>query len=212
MTFHPLPALARAVLLAGALALCTVGLSTPAFAQSGDTQAASAAQLPKEAVKKLQAKRSQIRQLRSQLRKIEKQATVANPDLQDKQEKYRDLVIKNMKDDSFDPKAEMKRMHDLQSELQTTKGLGPQQRQEKIQELQKKKQKFQIKQRQAMQTDEVKTARAALVKDMKSAMQQQDPGFQEKVARLNELEHEYRALLRQVLKNQDGNAETSQGG
>jgi uncharacterized protein (DUF3084 family) len=102
-------------------------------------------------------------------------------------------------------------MRALQAELQGGTDLDTQQRQQKMQTLGQRRREFHQRQQQAMQVDEVKTARDALSEDIKSAMEQQDPRFQDEVAQLNQLRQEYRALLRQALMQRQGDGQTPQG-
>ncbi len=211
MTFELRPSCTKTLLLTGVIALSMAGVSGSSLAQTGGAQPTPAVQLPKETVQKLKAKQMEIQQLTSQLREVEKKATAADPTLQDKQEKYRDLVMRTMKDEGFDPKAAMERMRALQAELQGGTDLDTQQRQQKMQTLGQRRREFHQRQQQAMQVDEVKTAREALSEDIKSAMEEQDPRFQDEVAQLNQLRQEYRALLRQALMQRQGDGQTPQG-
>jgi len=211
MTFELRPTRPKTLLLAGALVFSMTGLSGNSFAQTGGAQLTPTTQLPKETVQKLKTTQKEIRQLASQLQEIEKKATAADPKLQDRQEKYRDLVMRNMKDETFDPQAAVKRIRALQAELQGGADLGTQQRQQKMQTLRQQKQEFRRRQRQAMQVDEVKAAREALGQDIRSAMEEQDPQFQDKVAQLNQLRTDYQALLREILKQRQGGEQTPQG-
>lgn len=204
---EPRPDLTKA--LAAVLALTITAFAGLAVAGSAGSQAASPADSPSTrdsaALQKLQAKRIQIRTLVKQLQSVQEQATKADPDLQAAQKDYRELMIETMKDESFDPEAEINRMRTLQSELQDGAQLDEQERQDKMQALRQKEQKFRRRRKQAMQVDEVKVARDELNKKMENAMQEQDPGVQDKLAQLTRLKQEYQQLLRKVLEQRQDN-------
>lgn len=199
----------RTKALAAVLALTITGFAGLAAAGSTGGQTPSSADSPSTgktaALQKLQAKRIQIQTLVKQLQSIQQKATKADPDLQAAQNDYRELMIETMKDESFDPEAEITRMRTLQSELRGGAQFDKQERQEKMQALRQKKQQFQRRRKQAMQVDEVKDARTELNKQMESAMQERDPGVQDKLAQLTRLKQEYQQLLREVLKQRQDN-------
>lgn len=205
----------RTVLLAGLLGLGAAGISGPALSESGGDagagQSAPAGEAP-PAMQKLQAKRQEIQQLTQRLRKIQKNATQANPDLKAVQKEYRDLVVNAMSSGDYDPNAEVERIRALQSELQSSGGdLADDERQAKSQELQQKKQQFRRKQQEAMQDEAVQTARLELDEKMKSAMKEQNPNAGEILAQLNQLQQEYKSLLQKAIQQQQGGNASGQG-
>lgn len=202
----------RAALLAGLLGLSAAGFNAPAMSDSdgsgsvaSGSGAASSGQTPPPALEELQAKRQKINALTQQVRKIQRNAAQANPELITEQGNYRDLVVSAMKTDSYDPEAEVERIRALQTELQTSgDDLAQDQRQAKAQELQQKKQQFRQKQQAAMQNEGVRAARRELGKKMEAAMKKQNPEATQIIARLEALQSEYRTLLQKVIQQQQG--------
>lgn len=201
----------RAALLAGVLGASIAGFTGPASAQSDSGQSAPSSEAP-AAMQELKAKQQEIQKLMTELRQIQKKATEANPELAAKRQDYRDLVINTMSDKNFDPEAEIQNMRTLQAELRGNDQLDQKQRQEKMQQLQQKKQQFRAKQREAMQSEDVQTAREKLDQKMKAAMKEQNPQAADMIAQLNELQKEYQSLLQKAMQQQQqGNADSPQG-
>lgn len=192
----------RAVLMAGLVGMSIAGFTALAAAQSSDSESAPSSSEPPTAMQELRAKQQEIQALMSELRQIQQQATEANPELAAEQEEYRDLVIDTMSDQNFDPEAEMENMRSLQAELQGGEQLGEEERQTMIQELEQKSQEFRSKQQQAMQSEEVTSARDELDEKMKAAMNEQNPEAEAMIAQLNELQQEYQSLLQEAMQQQ----------
>lgn len=201
----------RAALVAGFLGAGIAGLAGPAAAQSTDQQSAPSSEAP-AVMQELRAKQQEMRQLMGELRQIQQQATEANPELAAQQEDYRDLVMNTMSDQNFDPEAELQDMRSLQAELRGNNQLGQDERQAKMQELQQKKQQFRSKQQEAMQAEDVQTAREELDQDMRDAMKEQSPKAADLIARLDELQEEYQNLLQKAMQQQQqGGAPADEG-
>lgn len=196
----------RILLPAALLALGAAGFAAPALSESsGATDPSASGGETPAALQELQAKRREIRQLTQELRRIEENATRSNPDLQADRKAYRDLVVDAMTSDGYDPEVEVKRIRSLQEELQSGSGdLARDERQAKTQELKQKKQRFRRKQQQAMQSEDVRTARRELGEKMEAAMKEQNPRAGEILAQLDELQDEYRDLLQQTIEQQGG--------
>lgn len=191
----------RAGIVAGVLGAGIAGFTGPAAAQSTDQQSAPSSEAP-AVMQELRAKQQEMRQLMGELRQIQQQATQSNPELAAQQEDYRDLVMNTMSDQNFDPEAELQNMRSLQAELRGNDQLGEEERQAKMQELQQKKQQFRSKQQEAMQTEDVQTAREQLDQDMRDAMKEQSPKAADLIARLDELQKEYQNLLQKAMQQQ----------
>jgi len=201
----------RAALFAGVLGMSIAGFTGPAAAESSGGQSAPSSQAP-SVMQQLRAKQQKMQQLLGELRQIQKKVTQANPELAAQQDDYRDLVINTMSDKDFDPEAEIQDMRSLQAELRGGDQLGQEERQSKMQELQQKKQQFRSKQRQAMQDEDVQTAREELDQNMQAAMKEQNPKAEELIAQLNRLQEEYQSLLQKVMQQQQqGGAGSTQG-
>lgn len=201
----------RSVLLAGVLGMSIAGFAGPAAAESSGGQSAPSSEAP-AVMQQLQAKQQKMQQLLGELRQIQKKVTQANPELAAQQDDYRDLVINTMSDKDFDPEAEIQDMRSLQAELRGNDQLGQKERQSKMQELQQKKQQFRSKQRQAMQDEQVQTAREELDQNMQAAMKEQNPKSEELIAQLNRLQKEYQSLLQKAMQQQQqGGAGATQG-
>lgn len=195
----------RAALMAGVLGIAITGFTGSAVAQSTEQQSAPSSET-QGVMQELRAMQQEMQQLMSELRQIQQNATEANPELAAEQDEYRDLVIDTMSDQNFDAEAEMQELRSLQAELQGSDQLGEEERQAKMQELEQKSQQFRSKQQQAMQTDEVTTARENLDQKMRAAMTEQDPEAAELIAQLDELQKKYQSLLQKAMQQQQGNA------
>jgi len=188
----------RAVLIAGALG---ISISGTAVAQSSSDQAAPSSEAP-AVMQELQSMQQEIQQLMNQLRQLQQQATEANPELAAEQEDYRELVINTMSAQDFDPEAEIKKLRSLQSELQNDSELEEGERRSKMQELEQKTQQFRSRQQEALQNEDVQTAREELDGKIKAAMQEQNPEAADMIDRLTELQQEYQNLLQKAMQQQ----------
>ncbi|HSH42962.1 MAG TPA: hypothetical protein VK973_12630 [Arenicellales bacterium] len=197
----------RAALIAGALA---IGIPGAAVAQSSGEQAAPSPEAP-AVMQEIQSKQQEIQQLMSELRQLQQQATEANPELAAEQEDYRELVINTMSAKDFDPEAEIEELRALQSELQNDGELDQAERRSKMQELEQKTQQFRSRQQEALQTEDVQTAREELDGKIKAAMQEQNPEAENMIARLTELQQEYQQLLQEAMQQQQGGASSPEG-
>lgn len=195
--------------------LLSLGFAAPALSgTSSDSASEQPAKSEQDmsAMQKLQAKRQEIRQVTGKLRQIQREATQANPDLQAEQKDFRDLVVDTMSTDDYDPSAEIQDIRNLQTELQNGGGdLAQEERQAKTQELNNKKKQFRSKQQAALQDEEVEAARRELDQKMEAAMTKQDPTAGDLIAKLEELQQEYKDILHEAIRQQQQGNNATQG-
>jgi outer membrane murein-binding lipoprotein Lpp len=194
MTFTLQAPIRRITLPAVVIGLFLAGFAGSAAAQSTDGQSETSA------IQQLQAMQQEMRQRMDELRSIQEAATRANPELAAEQEAYRDLVIDTMSDQDFDAEAEFEDMRSLQAELESGESLGEQEREETMRALQKKQERFQARQQEAMQTEEVQVMRADLDQKIKAAMAEQNPDTPQLIDELTELQQEYRVVLEKAMR------------
>jgi len=118
--------------------------------------------------------RAKLQQLQQQLGKIQKQTMDKHPDLQQRQEDFRDLMFSKMEEKGHSPKQEIGHLKTLQTKLQD-KDIKADKRKDLIQDYRKTNMSLQQAQQEALQDKEVKQARQSLSNDVLSAMRDEDP-------------------------------------
>ncbi len=128
----------------------------------------------REQIKTFMQTREELLKVQQQLQQIQEKAVEARPALQKKQANFAALVEKEMKKQGHSPEQELAAIQALQNKLQS--GDTPAgQRQDLMQQLQQKASKYQEAQRAALQNEQVRSARKDLMKDIITAMKQEDP-------------------------------------
>lgn len=156
--------------------------------------APDASQQQQAVMQQLQAMQEQIRQLTEQLQQIQRQALAANPELQEQQSEYQDLVIDTMSDQGYEAEAALERMGDLQAQLESDE-LSEAEQQAMVNDLRAASAEFRSAQGEAMQTEAVRDAQSELESDLIAAMIELNENTEALIAQLQSAQQEYQAMI-----------------
>ena len=119
-------------------------------------------------------KREEFIELQQKLEQIERAAVEANPELQEQQEEFAELVMEQMKSQGHSPEEDVAELQDMQKRLQSPE-TPPEERQQLMGNLQQKAADLEAAQREALEDPEVKKARGELVEAITTAMKEENP-------------------------------------
>lgn len=119
-------------------------------------------------------KREEFIELQQKLEQIERAAVEANPELQEQQEEFAELVMERMKSQGHSPEEDVAELQDMQKRLQSPE-TPPEERQQLMGNLQQKASELEAAQREALEDPEVKKARGELVEAITTAMKEENP-------------------------------------
>lgn len=141
--------------------------------------------------------RAELQQLQRKLGEIQQKVLKSNPDLQQKQEDFRDLMMSTMKDQGATPEADVNKLKTLQAELQK-KDIPKDKRQRLIKEFRETNMGLQQAQRQAMQEKEVQEAQKSLNNAMLTAMVDADPKTEELLSQVRQARQKLMQIRQEV--------------
>lgn len=162
--------LARSIALAAAMAFAAP--ITPA--QQPAPPGVAGQQQPSPLQQEFMQLRTELQQLQKQLGEIQEEVLQNNPELLERQENFRKLVIATMEDQGANPQDDINKLKTLQAELQ--KEEIPQDRRQKlIQDFRQTNMKLQQAQQETLQDETVQEKQKSLNNDMMTAMLDADP-------------------------------------
>jgi len=160
----------RSGTLAAILALAAPATS----AQQQPTPPGAAGQQPNTMQQEFMQVRDELQQLQQQLAEIQEKVLQNNPELQQRQEDFRDMVMDTMQDQGADPQGDINKLKTLQAQLQNEE-IPEDKRQELVQDFRQTNMELQQAQQKALQDEEVQEAQKSLNEDMMTAMVDTDP-------------------------------------
>lgn len=191
-----------ALVLAAGLALAGSATAADSPAQGGGTpQEMTPAQ--REQIKSFMQTRQELMQVREKLQKIQEKAVDARPQLQKKQAHFAALVEKQMKSQGHSPKQELAEIQALQDKLKSGDVSGGEQ-QALMQQLQQKATQYQQAQLAALKDDQIRSAREDLMKDILTAMKEEDPKTEDLMQTMRQKQQKLEQIHEQVLGKQGG--------
>lgn len=179
------------------IAIAAMCFTTGAIAEqnkqgSSSAQAASPSQVAEV--------REKIKKISGRLQKIQKQTLASNEDLVKQQTEFQGILDGVMKDNGFNSTTTLDRLKVIAEKLQA--GNVSQEDQQRLQqEYQQKSQQLQLAQREAMQNEDVQSARSAYIEDLVSAMKEQHPKAEQLISELNTAQQQYQAMVQASMNN-----------
>ncbi len=165
---EPLNVLRRVIPLLSLLVMVAAAGSPTAYADPSSDAA-------KEAyMKSLQATRAHLSEVEKKLSEIQKDTIASYPDLQKKEQDFRALLMSTMSSKDYDANQEMKRLTDMQAELEK-KDVKPEDKRKIFREFMKGKSRFEQAQTKAYSEPKIKKAQEDLQDAMVAAMKKKHP-------------------------------------
>ena len=184
---EPLNTLRRVIPLLS-LMVMVVALGSPTVYADAKSDAAKQAYL-----KSLQETRSHLNEVEQKLSEIQKDTIASYPDLQKQEQQFRALLMSTMSSKDYDANQEMKRLTELQEELQK-KDLKQQDKRKLFREFIQRKSHFEQAQNKAFSEPKIKKAQTDLQDAMVDAMKKKHP---ETGALMQDLENTQKKFAKQ---------------
>lgn len=190
----------RRLLLATALLFigmfCTLEL---AAAQSKSETLLDALSGPER--QKLLDTREELEGLHRQLAEITAAARKNNPSLQDQEDKLRHLVLNTMEAAGYQPEREMAHLKELTGKLRA-EGVDSEQKKRLITDYRQTQARLMAAQRKAMANKAVQQARENYQKQMRQAMEKENPDAEALIQRYAKMRTQLRRQLEEAIENQ----------
>ncbi len=151
------------------LMVMVAALGSPTVYADAKSDAAKQAYL-----KSLQETRKHLNEVEKKLSEIQKDTIASYPELQKQEEQFRALLMSTMSSKDYDANQEMKRLTDLQGELQK-KDLKQEDKRKLFREFIQRKSHFEQAQNKAFSEPKIKKAQADLQDAMVNAMKKKHP-------------------------------------
>jgi inhibitor of KinA sporulation pathway (predicted exonuclease) len=137
--------------------------------------------------------RQTVMQLGQKLTEIEEAAVEENPELQQKREELQKLLMKTMTEQGAKPQERIERLQELQPKLSGSGAAGGD-REELMQEFREQQKALMEAQNKALQVPEVREARQELQQETFAAMKEIDPETEKLVKQLREAQQRAQEL------------------
>ncbi|WP_040662007.1 hypothetical protein [Nitrococcus mobilis] len=190
----------RRLLLATALLflgmLCTLDF---AVAQSKSEILLNALSEPER--QKLLDTRKELEGLHRQLAEITAAARKNNPSLQGQEDKLRHLVLNTMEAAGYQPEQEMAHLKELTSKLRA-ESVDPEQKKRLLTDYRQTQARLMAAQREAMANEEVQQARENYQKQVRQAMEKENPDAEALIQRYAKMRMQLRRQLEEAIENQ----------
>ncbi len=165
---EPLNVLRRVIPLLSLLVMVAAAGSPIAYADPSSDAAKQAY------MKSLQATRNHLSEVEKKLSEIQKDTIASYPDLQKQEQDFRALLMSTMSTKDYDANQEMKRLTDMQAELQN-KDVKPEDKRKIFREFMRGKSRFEQAQSKAYSEPKIKKAQEDLQDAMVAAMKKKHP-------------------------------------
>jgi len=180
-------------------------------AQGGDSGKGPGA-MQKKGDPELRNAQKKVRDLRQQLGQIQQKALDNNPELKQQQKDLQSLMKDKVKGQVDGADKKMARLKEIRSTLQGNKDMPKEERQKLMKEFQSTAQEFQQAQKKAMQDPEVQQAREKFQKDMRAAMNEEDPNTDQLMQDLQQARKEFQKKLQERFSGMGGKQGGGKGG
>ncbi|MFA9462123.1 hypothetical protein [Thiohalorhabdus methylotrophus] len=194
------------VLLTGAL---FVGSAAAQTGQSGGGAGGSG--MNEELKKEIRQAQQRVQELRQRIGKIQQQALQNNPELQEQRQDLKGLLKEKMQAKGTTPDKDLDRMKEIRKKLSGNKDMPQGERQQLMQEFQKKAQGFQKAQKAAMKDPEVQEARKEFRDNLMTAMKEEEPKVDQLLQDLQQARKEFQQILSDRFSGQGTGMGSGQG-
>jgi chromosome segregation ATPase len=149
----------------------------------------------------LQQLQRQIQQLGQKLQGIKQKALTENPELQEQQDDFADMVEKKMAELGVNAEQTREKLEKIAKDAQEkAENLTEEQRQAMQKEYTEQRTALQQAQQKVMQMEEVQAAGDALSKALVDGMKTVDESSEQLLAQLNQAQAQYQAIMQQVMQ------------
>ncbi|EAR20566.1 hypothetical protein NB231_07202 [Nitrococcus mobilis Nb-231] len=176
--------------------LCTLDF---AVAQSKSEILLNALSEPER--QKLLDTRKELEGLHRQLAEITAAARKNNPSLQGQEDKLRHLVLNTMEAAGYQPEQEMAHLKELTSKLRA-ESVDPEQKKRLLTDYRQTQARLMAAQREAMANEEVQQARENYQKQVRQAMEKENPDAEALIQRYAKMRMQLRRQLEEAIENQ----------
>lgn len=185
----PHPALRLA--LVSALALLALGiLASGALAQTPQPQQPQPQQpMPPTQQQEPAPEQIRLQQIQQRLGAVQQAAMEANPELQEQQAEFEELVVETMQEHGYQPEATMDTLETLQQEIQQP-DLSERDRQNMMLQARQAQQRLQEAQNMALQDSQVVAVQTAFREDLVEAMKDEEPATEELIVEFEQLQQQ----------------------
>lgn len=191
--------LARSAALAAIMAFA----APIAPAQQPTPPGAAGQQQPNPMQQEFMQVRAELQQLQEQLGEIQEQVLQNNPELQQRQEDFRDLVMTTMEDQGANPQGDINKLKTLQAELQKEE-IPEEKRQKLIQDFRQTNMELQQAQQEALQDEKVQEEQKSLNDDMMTAMVDADPQTETLLKKVEQARQKLMQIQQRFQQQQNG--------
>lgn len=175
-----------------------VALPTGVLAQQADkgkpADASGGAAIGQAEGNKLVELRLELKELQREITEIRDGALQANPELQKSQKALQESVLANVAEQGLNPEEDIERLQTIAEKIRAPEVTDKEQ-QKLAREYQQLRMQLMQARRTALQDPEIQKQREAFSKDLRAAMESQNPNVEDLIAQFNETQQELRKRM-----------------